>query len=381
MQKKVLMILSNPCNPDPRVIMEANLLTEIGHIVDIICWDREDSIKNKEFEVINQINIKRLKYKSTYGTGLKQLNSMFKFWKTVYKEIKINKYDIIHCHDFDTLIPGFLGAKKSGSKIIFDAHEIYAEMIEFHTPKILVKIIHSIEKFIVKRVNAVITVGERMKDYYKIYNNNTIIVGNYKNAINSGLVKEFKIKTRQVLDIPKDAIVITYVGVFAKDRALLPLINSIKNANENVFLIIGGKGENQNEIEKLIGNSNNIKYLGFINNEKISEIISAADFLYYGLYKEFQNNYYSTPNSLFNAISVGIPTITTNIGEIAEIVSKKKLGYVLDEDIEDGLSSIIEEIKFNGENIYEMKINTTKVQQEYSLDGNKKNLRDIYNAL
>ena len=69
--KKILMLLSNAFDPDPRVHREAAALIRQGYDVRILCWDRD--LKASEFETIDGIKIQRVCVKSTHGRGSTQM--------------------------------------------------------------------------------------------------------------------------------------------------------------------------------------------------------------------------------------------------------------------------------------------------------------------
>ena len=64
----MVITVSNPFKPDPRVYKEARSLVKHGYEVTIIAWDREG--KYPKEELFEGIKIKRIKLKSGYGNFL-----------------------------------------------------------------------------------------------------------------------------------------------------------------------------------------------------------------------------------------------------------------------------------------------------------------------
>ena len=125
MSKKVYMILTNGFDPDVRVYKEAKYLVEKEYDVEILCWDRKCEYEGKTVETIDEIKIKRFHILSQPGTGMKQLSSYLKFMIEIREYLKKEKYDYLHCHDFDGILVGILTKKRKNHKLIFDMHEIY----------------------------------------------------------------------------------------------------------------------------------------------------------------------------------------------------------------------------------------------------------------
>ena len=77
--KKIKMILGNSFKSDIRVLKEARTLVQNGYEVEVLAWDRENELLNKEYDEIDGIKIKRFFPKAKYGSGKKQIFSFIKF--------------------------------------------------------------------------------------------------------------------------------------------------------------------------------------------------------------------------------------------------------------------------------------------------------------
>jgi glycosyltransferase involved in cell wall biosynthesis len=101
-------------------------------------------------------------------------NDLFRnplWWRTAYKRglelYKTNQFmfDVVHCHDLDTLQSGVRLKKKLKIKLIYDAHEIFGYMISRDMPKIVVNASFLMEKRLIKNVDRTITVNEPLENY------------------------------------------------------------------------------------------------------------------------------------------------------------------------------------------------------------------------
>jgi len=114
------MVVSNPCDPDPRVEKEALALASAGYTVTIHAFDREGN-RPKE-ELLNGIRILRYRVGVTprgapnLFTGLKVLRGLQRFRRKVAETLESEKVDIVHCHDADTLWVGLRVKKKKLAK-------------------------------------------------------------------------------------------------------------------------------------------------------------------------------------------------------------------------------------------------------------------------
>jgi glycosyltransferase involved in cell wall biosynthesis len=154
---------------DPRVSREAKSLVDNGHDVTVIVWDRR--VDYPPEDKIDGVRIIRI-----HNSFLMKCmpNDLFRnplWWRKAYKKgLELYntgkfKFDVVHCHDLDTLWAGVKLKKKLGIKLIYDAHEIFGYMIAVDQPKFIVDAAFLMEKRLLKKVDHIITVNEINFEY------------------------------------------------------------------------------------------------------------------------------------------------------------------------------------------------------------------------
>jgi len=341
-KNKVLMLLTNGFEPDPRVYNEAKSLVKNNYKVTIIAWDRK--AKLPQFQQIDGIKIERIHLRSNYRKGTSQLFFIVAFWiKTFFKAIR-KDFQIVHCHDLDTLPIGFILSKLLKKKLVFDAHENYTDMLGSNVLPIVKKIAKFIEIILVKHVDLLITVGELLEKEYKKYNaKNTCVVGNWK-SIGDFQFSDDKIKEERKKVGATNKLVVSFIGYLNEDRKILPLIEATKK-DDSIFVLLAGLGSQVQKIKKEIKNLKNVVYLGFLPPEKIPLCTALSDVIYYVLDEKSPNAKYSAPNKLFEALAAGKAIITGNHGEIGKIVQEEKCGIVLHNLSQKELSEVFKKLK------------------------------------
>ena len=85
MKKRIVIIRSNPVEPDSRVEKEANSLVKGGYDVQLLVWDRTRNGIYNDTKVLADTEVKRtcLGAKATYGEGIKNLRP-FCFFNIVF---------------------------------------------------------------------------------------------------------------------------------------------------------------------------------------------------------------------------------------------------------------------------------------------------------
>ncbi len=376
MKKSILMLLSNNFIYDPRVKKEAKTLSSNAYDVSIIAWNREkEEIKTPD----ENYKVYFSTIRSGTAEGLKKIFKIILFWYDCIKISKKLSFDFVHCHDLDTLPAGYIISKKRKVKLIYDSHESYPDMLEENLPTWFVFFIRKLEKFLIKRCDGIITVGERLaKALVEKGGKNIVIVGNWKDKkdfdFSEEEIKEIKIK----YGVENNKIVISYTGGLYKKRNILPLVDVLKNKKE-FYLILAGMGSEEKLIEKITSNYKHILFLGKVPEEDIPKITVISDIIYYCLNEENKNSFYSAPNKLFEALAGGKALIATkNVGEIGEIVEKEGLGFLVQKPEKE---EIVNALNFfeNIENLKKCQDNSKRLfQEKYNWQNAEKILLSFY---
>jgi len=344
-RKRVLMLLTNAFDPDPRVHQEARALVENGYDVTILCWDRDR--KAPEHEMLDGIRIQRIYVRSTHGRGAAQAFFLVLFWGKAYFQAVRKKFDVVHCHDFDTLPLGYLLAREKKSKLVYDAHESYVDML-INVPHWLKRAIYKTENFLLRRIDLLITVGEILEeDFEKRGVRSSCVVGNWKEPNEFKFPQEVLEQERQRLHILNGQLVISFIANLGKERQIEQLVGAVKDMPK-IILIVGGEGPSRGVVEDAAHEYSNIIYLGYVHPSKVPLYTALSDIIFYGFDPSNPNSKFSAPNKLFEALAAGKAIMTGDFGEIGKIVKETECGLIIreftGEEIKKNLSSLRPEI-------------------------------------
>jgi glycosyltransferase involved in cell wall biosynthesis len=325
----VLMLLSNAYDPDPRVRREALALIAMGCRVKLLAWDRDR--KSPAKESMEGVEVERVFLPSRHGRGDAQVfYYAWLYFKMLWKAWRCS-FDVVHCHDLDTLPLGFVLGKLKGKPIVYDAHESFPDMLEGNIHPVLKSSLTRFENFLIRRISLLITVGETLRGYFeKRGARHSVVVGNWKRLEEFARSAEQNQEVRRRLGIPDDAITVVCITQLSKDRKLEELLQALDTCPD-AYLIIGGKGALEGLVQQWAEKNPRIRYVGFVGASDIPAYTCAADVVYYGFDPENPNARFSAPNKLFEALAAGRPIITGDFGEIAAIVRRASCGFVLQE--------------------------------------------------
>lgn len=365
MIKKIVFIASNPFNPEPRAEKQIRTLVDSGYDVSIIGWDREN--KNKIDNNLDDIPKVLINIKSSFGSGLKTLLPLMAFQLClVFNLIKLrNKYDAIHCVNFDTALVGLIVGKMLRKKIVYDIYDYYVDA--FSVPRLLKTIIKRLDTLVIEKVDVVILPLESR-------------VIQIRPAKAKKLVYIYNTPQDEYFPVSKnEKLTISYIGVLQEGRYIEEILNFV-DTHDEVHLNIAGFGKPG--IIAQIESTKNCVFYGKVNYFKGLEISASSDILICIYDPNNPNHKYSAPNKFYEAMMLGKPIIVAKGMGIDEYVFEKDTGFVIDYSDTNSLTSILNEINLDRENLLLKGQNARKsYEKNFSWELMKINLLQLYREL
>ena len=324
----ILMILSNPFIQDPRVYNEAISLIKAGHKVTVLAWDKK--MVHPQTELKEDIKIFR-SYNSLFMMILPyEIFKMHIWWnKAYYDALEMHEktpFDVVHCHDFDTLPIGVKLKKKIGVKLVYDAHEIWGFMISNDIPKSWANYYLYKEKKLIPYLDRFIIAEERYADYYRTFTDKKLTsILNCKKIISEKYIPPKKSATFTLL----------FIGRLSPTRFLLELVESVK-CLKNVKCIIGGIGKEKfvNILKQKCEETENVDFIGSVPLNEVIPMTHKANGVVCMINPNVINNKIASANKQFEAMVCGRPIICTKGTRSGEITENEKCGIVVDYSID-----------------------------------------------
>ncbi len=326
-----LMIVSNDVTRDARVQREGRSLVRAGHEVEVIGWDRKGTESKRD--TIGGVKVTRMRSTRLMRVAPSDLFRNPLWWRMAYREGVKHEFDIVHCHDLDTLHSGVKLKKRKGTPLIFDAHEIFIYMIEEDVSKIVRNYAERMEKSLLRDADHIITVNGALQDYYRErFDGDVTVVMNCPEEI----LAEYEPPTCEIFTI-------LYIGTLHKSRFLSELVD-IVGSMDDVQLKIGGEAELYDEIEKKSQEFDNVSFLGTVPYKAVMPLTKESHAVFCMFDPENRINQVGTPNKVFEAMAMGKPSIVSKGILSGDIVEKEECGLAVDYD-EDSLRGAIEKLR------------------------------------
>ncbi len=368
--QRIIVSVTNDLVTDQRVHKTCTTLVDMNY--DVILIGRK---------LPNSIAIKR-----TYKT--KRMRLLFKKKFLFFAEYNIRlffkllflKKDILLSNDLDTLLPNFIISKLFRKKLVYDSHELFTEIPELiHRPTIQ-KVWLSIEKVIFPKLKNVYTVNNSIASFYKhTYNVNVQVIRNIAKKLNNKTVNPAladKIKGT------KKMLILQGTGI-NMDRGAEEAILMMQYLDNTILYIIGG-GDIYEELKKLCKSlhlDDKVIIMDKLPYNELMEYTKIAD-LGLSLDKATNLNYeYSLPNKVFDYIQANTPLLVSNRKEVAQLVTKNKIGVVIDNFDPKKLAEAVNKLFSNQGQYRILKKNLVIAAEKYNWESESEKLKDIFENL
>ncbi len=309
----VLMLLANGFQPDPRVLKEASTLVEHGFAVTIICLDREQSMVPEE--LVEGISIRRLRVgRVRPGRADSLAIALPRFYLQAARAATelhgVRPFDLVHCHDFDTVLLGLYLRRRLRLPVVYDLHDLYSAFFGDGT---LAHAVQRIDRWVYRTVDAMILVNDRFYSLPDVDRGKTEVIMNAPAKAGN--------RISPVTDVG-----LFYAGNLNASRDMRYALPVLQDSGLRVQL--AGDGPLL-DTYRAIDCGERISFPGRIRHSEVSD--RTRDCLaVLALYDTTnRNNQLVSPNKLFDAMKWGKPAIVSAGTVMAEIVERRQCGITV----------------------------------------------------
>lgn len=374
----ISIVLTDNINTASRASKEISTLIKLGLVVKLIYM--LPGYSDEEMRNTNVSEHKRIKLRSRglpkniFYWAIKYIEFFFRIFLGLYKQ----KPNIIFCHDLLPLIPSFVFAKLFSKKIIYDSHEIHREILDPFKPKWFWE---KIETYIINNSDITFITDHHRMNY--MINDASVIKNKIFPIYNFPYLKEL-VKSQQtcIKNIGSKRKKIIYTGIIMPGRYIETIIKSIPRWNKNADFYIIGYGslsyiDNLTQLCKELKIEHRVKFSKTVNWNELVDYISDTDAAFAFYKNNCLNNYYCSPNKLYEALAAGVPVIGTSNPMIKEVLNDLDFGVYLNfDDInEQSISSSVNKlIEMNFSNDKKLDIKN-EVLKKYSWESQEFHLK------
>ncbi|MBZ2196461.1 glycosyltransferase [Occultella gossypii] len=294
--------------------------------------------------------------------------TVFDLWLKVYRTVSLAVYwagavgavprwrpDIVHANDGNTLAPAMVIARRTGARMIYDAHELWRHRNVRKRP-VAPHVEHLIERLAIRRAAGVITVSPSIArwlqrtyglDRFPVLVRNIPAGRDRPNAAGTG-------RLRDLAGLPADTKVIAYSGRLTTNRGIEETIEALTLMDRDVHLALLGYGE-PDYVEPLAarartaGLGDRVHFVGRVPSAEVADALADGDLAVVYVRPTCLSYYYSLPNKLFESIHAGLPIAAADLPDTAGIVNEYAVGVVFDSDRPEDLAAAMTKVLANPE--------------------------------
>lgn len=374
----------------------AEKLKQYGHDVYVLCTYKHNCVDN-----VNGVTIYRFKshciyrmkdfaHQSPVKKKIHRLLDVYNIFNyhILEKYIREINPDIIHTNGIYDISPVIWQvSKKLGIPVVHTLRDYYLVCNNGNLlhrddnklcdhPSVICSLYRKFNISISKNVDFVTAPSEKTLNLitgFGLFRNSkkeTVLnAANFNKALLSNIVSWRKHKKYEKFEF-------LYLGAFSEHKGLRWLIDSFKSINnENIYLILCGKGPLEDYVKKEAATNNHIIYRGFLKQDDIREVL--------------RNTYMLVCPSLWDepfgrvvldAYQMDVPVIGTTYGALPSIIKDKITGIIVDPNDRNSLKNAICEAIGNS-NLYDNMIkNIPDFVDEFSTEAQVEHFINIYES-
>lgn len=400
-----VLMLCNDRQIDRRILLQADSLEEDGWNVTILAMppdghtDADDrrvlrigvqteSHARQENRVLGAYRIMR-RYLPMNGSLMRALKSLAWRFLVDHERFYLNLFladgrrhtaQVVVAHDLPMLAVGRMLAEELDAHLVYDSHELYSEQ-EFSRgqrvswAQVERRHIHACKRVIT--VNP--SIARELETRYGLAD--VAVIHNAERVTVQGGRSWY---LHQHFGIPREHRVLLFQGGFSAGRNLLELVEAMALLPQNgVHLVLLGDGQLAGAMQRLIerkGVTSRVHIHPAVAQSLLLEVTVAADAGIIPYQAICLNNYYCTPNKLFEFIAAGLPVLASDLPELRRLVAGNQIGSVGDLATPRAMADMIEAFFADEQRLQSWRERLAVVRLELSWQQEGERLKQLYRA-
>lgn len=266
-------------------------------------------------------------------------------FKVVFRIRKESGF-VIHVHRPEQLVPFFF-VKKNNVALISSVHGPARTGIIEGKGR-FIGAVYSLLEFVGLRIaDSIIFVDKKtLEDYL----NSFPWLKRKSRVIPAGISNDFlnmKISRKEALaqfNFNENEKIICFIGRLEHEKNVHVIIGAfakIANEEPELRLAIAGDGVQMKALRRLASDlkiSHKIKFLGMISHTRVRQLLSASEALI------MASKFEGSPLVARESLAIGTRVVSTDIGDVSELIKNENFGYIIPETTEDALAKGISKI-------------------------------------
>lgn len=252
------------------------------------------------------------------------------YWRA-YRLCGREPANVYHAHDLNTLPVAAAAARSTGGKLVYDAHELYTEISTLSRRER--RVWRRLERLLIGRADATISVcdsiAEELSKRYGVQRPTVVL------NCPSGprpVSRRPELLRRAAGLRSEGAAVVLYQGGFVPHRGLPELVRASRWF-DGATLVMMGWGRLEQELRRLVEEeelAGVVRFAPPVSQRELLTHSAGADVGVIPYQAVGLNNFYTTPNKLFEYMAAGLPIAASRFPELVRFVEGLEVGRTFD---------------------------------------------------
>ena len=327
---RVCMLLHKSVVHDSRVRREAKALAADGHEVTVVHLAPADvpaEVSAEGYRVMSALPPRLGRRHLPFAAH------RFALMRRFVGAVRAVRPDVVHAHDAAMLAPGYVGARLTGARLVYDSHEL-AVGVAWRT-RAWAAVVWAIERMVAPRCDAVITVSEGIADrLHRTYvlARRPLVLRNLPDlhAIRDDFEPE---NLRAGLRIGPAPLVL-HLGAVARDRGCETLVNASASLDGAHVLFLGADDSTYvrglRELAEARGVAGQVHFRRSVPVNELLGYARQADVGICLLENTCENHRLALPNKVFEYMAAGLPVVASDLPELRRELDELPSVWVVD---------------------------------------------------
>ncbi|MBA3771248.1 MAG: glycosyltransferase [Ramlibacter sp.] len=399
----VLMVTADHLMIDRRIVQEAGTLVEQGHQVTLLagfeCPKREsyvmDGIRIERFEydwghspfapIARKLRLRpSSRLERFLARAWRWLSSrlldMSSFDDFVLQRLMEYPVDVLHVHDFPMLRAGVELARVRKVPLVYDAHELYYAQVQLS--EATQRRYKRAEKRWIRHADHTITVNpyiaRLMAERYEVPAPTVIF-----NAAPSQ-PKSTARPLRERFGLSPGARIVLYQGWISDNRGIDRLVLAARDFREGTVLVIVGYGAYLDTLRQLVeahGLALRVHFYGGVDSDQLHPVTCDADLGVIPYFGVDDNNYYCSPNKLFEFAIAELPFLSNDLPFLRDIGQRYGNGVSADLGSPGSIAEAVNRILGDPDAMARLRAGALAAKRELNWEVEGRKLLAVYESL
>lgn len=288
--------------------------------------------------------------------------------------------DVIHAHDLVTLPVAGVAARRTGARLIYDAHELEVHRNTRSGP--YDKIYRYLtERRHIRAADAVVTVSDSIARHLaRAYSIPLPAV--VMNAADGTLPAGYERDLRTDLALPRDTPLAVYVGRITVGRGLEQTVAALAHWPELHLALLGTQHPSTaaavRGAMRRLGVADRVHFMDPVPPHAVAAYVATADVSVVPIQNICLSYYYCLPNKLIESTLAGVPVVVSNLPELRRFVEFGNSGVVMDQTDPRDIARALRAAYADRDRIRPSADRLARILEVYGWDRQREVLCDIY---